>query len=220
MNVVVFDFDGVIIPSEGIKQHAYEWIFSEFGEAVPHEAIRQSREEFSNARGNRYDIIRGIFRRLGETNIEEKVREYSERFSTIVKQRINDLSVEPKVLGMLEKLSKKHSLYINSNNPDEPLRETLEALGIARFFKGVYGSSASKTENLRTIATQEQAAARDIVFIGDGDGDRFAAREYGCVFVGVATELNGWKDGTMEFKIIQSVAEFDRTADRGGERMV
>jgi phosphoglycolate phosphatase-like HAD superfamily hydrolase len=220
MNVVVFDFDGVIIPSEEIKVRAYEWIFSEFGEAVPHDAIRESRVEFSNAKGNRYDIIRGIFRRTGAEDIEEKVREYGERFGAIVKRRINELRVEPNVLVMLEKLSRKHALYINSNNPDEPLVETLESLGIRHLFKGVYGSSHTKTDNLKAIAGLEQVSPTDVVFIGDGEGDRLAAKEFGCEFIGVATDLNGWKDGSAEFRVMSEVSEFDKKTERGGERMV
>jgi phosphoglycolate phosphatase-like HAD superfamily hydrolase len=220
MKVVVFDFDGVIIPSEEIKQNAYEWIFSDFGEEVPREAILASRDEFANAKGNRYDIIRGIFRRVGGVaDIEEVVREYSERFSVIVKKRIQELAVEPKIREMLDRLSMRHALYINSNNPDEPLKETLEALGIEHLFKGVYGSSRRKVENLTKIAESESVSPDEMVFIGDGEGDKEAAKEFGCEFIGVATSLNGWKDGTSEFKVLQTVSELDQQKRGGFERM-
>lgn len=223
MSVVVFDFDGVIIPSEEIKQNGYRWMFSEFGEDVPDEAIRAARDEFSNARGNRFDIIRGILTRIGKTDdLDESVRIYAERFGEIVKTRLEQFRIEPKVLGMLEMLSKKGPLYINSNTPDEPLNETLKHLGIEHLFKGVYGSSDGKTKtgNLRDIAERESATNTEMVFIGDGDGDRTAADEFGCEFIGVATESNGWGDGPKEFKVMKSIAELNERGRGGFERMV
>src|SRR4051812_48824929 len=104
--VVVFDFDGVIVPSEEIKVGGYSWMFSEFGEDVPEEAIRFAREEFSGARGNRYDIIGSILKRIGVTDgLEEKIELYAKRFGDIVRSRIEALRVEPKVRAMLESLS-------------------------------------------------------------------------------------------------------------------
>jgi phosphoglycolate phosphatase-like HAD superfamily hydrolase len=223
MKVVVFDFDGVIIPSEEIKQNGYRWMFSEFGEDVPEEAIRAARAEFSNARGNRYDIIRSVLTRIGKTDdLDEMVRLYAKRFGEIVQSRLENFRVEPKVLGMLEKLSKKHALYINSNTPDEPLRETLKSLGIEYLFKGVFGSSdgKSKAQRLRDVAAAESVTATEMVFVGDGEGDRDAAVEFGCEFLGVGTESNGWKDGTSEFKVLTSISEMDERGERGFERMV
>ncbi len=222
MKVTVFDFDGVIIPSEGIKQNGYRWMFSEFGEDVPEDAIRAACEEFSNARGNRYDIIRSILVRLGRTdNIEAVVDLYATRFGDIVRAKLEAFTIEPNVRSMLERAAKQGPLYINSNTPDEPLRETLTKLGIAELFKGIRGSSdgSTKTERLHEIAAREGVAAREMVFIGDGEGDREAAEMFGCEFIGIANDINGWK-GRTEFSVIDSVAEFGERPRGGFERMV
>lgn len=220
--VVVFDFDGVIVPSEEIKQNGYRWMFSDYGEIVPEEAIHAAREEFSGARGNRYDVIRSVLARTGVTeDIETQTRIYAERFSTIVRERINALRVASEVRAMLERLSTRHALYINSNNPDEPLRETVESLGITHFFKDILGSSRSKLKNLQEIAVREGITPSEMVFIGDGEGDLSAAKQFGCEFIGIATGLNGWQDGASEFRILGSVAELKIDGgDRRGERMV
>jgi phosphoglycolate phosphatase-like HAD superfamily hydrolase len=221
MKVVVFDFDGVLIPSEEIKQNGYRWMFSEFGEDVPEEAIRLAREEFSNARGNRYDIIRSICARIGKTDIESDVTKYAERFGDVVRNKLAAFTVEPNVRAMLERAGKGGPLYINSNTPDEPLKETLRSLGIADLFKGVRGSSdgSSKADRLHDIARAEGVTASDLVFIGDGEGDRAAAEMAGCEFIGIATDLNGWKTGS-EFTVLGSVSEFGISKRGGFERMV
>lgn len=222
MAVVVFDFDGVIIPSEEIKQGGYRWIFSEYGETVPEEAIRAAIDEFANARGNRFDIIGSILIRIGRSPSDDSIREYAERYGSIVKTRLEQLKVEPKVFDMLETLSSKGPIYINSNTPDEPLRETLSSLGIAPLFKGIYGSSDGKTKmgNLRDIAERESATGAEIVFIGDGEGDREVAEEFGCEFIGVATVRNGWGERPTEFKVMKSIADLAERKNGGFERMV
>ena len=221
MKVVVFDFDGVIIPSEEIKQNGYRWMFSEFGEAIPEDAIRAAREEFSNARGNRFDIIRGIFERIGADDVDANVELYGARFGEIVRAKLANFVIEPNVRSMLDRASKLGPLYINSNTPDEPLKETVQALGIADYFKGIRGSSdgSTKAQRLQEIAHAEGVTPEHMVFIGDGEGDREAAEMFGCEFVGIATDSNGWKE-RREFTVLGSVAEFG-TPKRGSfERMV
>ncbi len=215
MKVVVFDFDGVIIPSEGIKQSGYSWIFSEYGEDVPEHAIKEAREEFKNARGDRYDIIRSILLRIGiGGDVEQKVATYADRFNEIVNGKINAFEVSEEVKKTLLNLSKRYSLYVNSNTPDEALEQALTKLGIRAYFKNVYGSSTSKVESLRRIAEIERAEAPDVVFIGDGTGDELAAREFGCAFIGIATQVNGWSiSDAANRRIVSTVAGLEHLID-------
>ncbi|MBI4088142.1 HAD family hydrolase [Candidatus Kaiserbacteria bacterium] len=208
---IVFDFDGVIIPSEEIKIEGYSLIFSEFGEEVPERAIEEARREFVDAKGDRYDIIRSIFKRTGrEGDIEKAVAEYAERYGAIVKKRIMALRVEEQVRTTLGNLAKRFPLYINSNNPDEFLRGLLRTLGVEVFFKGIYGSSHTKLENLQAIAREEDLKPEEIIFVGDGEGDRTAAEDFGCEFIGIATSLNGWSE-TDSFRVIISLSELETT---------
>lgn len=214
IKAVVFDFDGVIVPSEEIKVAGYSRIFSEFDEEVPERAIEEARKEFAEARGNRFDIIRGIFKRTGkEGDIEQAVAKYGERYSAIVKKAILALEVEEEVRKTLERLSRKFALYINSNNPDDFLREMLRTLGIEAFFKGVYGSSRTKLENLEEIARKENLKPEEVVFVGDGEGDRMAAESFGCRFIGISTTLNGWESG-KSFPVIRKVSEIEKYTNR------
>ncbi len=203
--VIVFDFDGVIVPSEEIKVQGYTSIFSEFGEYAPVEAIEDARREFAGTTGNRFDIIRSIFQRIGSKDVEAHTEEYAARYGKIVKERIEMLEVNPDIRQILEQLHLHYPLYINSNNPDHPLKDTLHSLGIELYFKGVFGSSKKKVQNLQEIARLENARPKDILFIGDGDGDFSAAEEFGCGFIGIANEVNGWKVSEKSFRLISSL---------------
>lgn len=206
-HVIVFDFDGVILPSEGIKIRGYSKIFSDFGEEVPHEAIKKARYEFADAKGNRFDIIRGIFNRIGTSDIEHKVAEYGARYGKIVKEEVEALQVSEKVRTLLRALSKENCLYINSNNPDESLRITIKSLGIAEYFQGIFGSSRTKEGNLREIARLESVDPKHVLFIGDGGGDLRAAEEFGCEFIGIATAENGWGNIQKSFEVLPSLEQ-------------
>ena len=208
---LVFDFDGVIVPSEQIKVDGYSLIFSEFGEEVPQAAvIAEARREFADGKGNRFDIIRGIFKRLGVSEgLEEKVSMYVQRYGKLVQGRIEALSVNAATRATLERLAAMCPLYINSNNPDEALQNTLRSLDVEKYFKAVYGSSHTKVENFKTIAQREGVQATDMVFIGDGEGDRNAAQEFGCEFIGIATELNGWPVGMKAFPVVAALPDIE-----------
>ena len=139
------------------------------------------------------------------------VAKYDEVYGAIVKRAILAFEVEEEVRKTLESLSQKYPLYINSNNPDDFLREMLRTLGIEPFFKGIYSSLHTKVENLRDIAKTEHLEPNAVVFIGDGEGDRKAADDFGCTFIGVATKLNGWQKGKESFHVVSSLGELDIT---------
>lgn len=202
--VIVFDFGGVIVPSEGIKVQGYSLIFSEFGEHVPIEAIEEARKEFAGGKGNRFDIIRSIFQRIGSKNVDAHTEEYAMRYGKVVKERIGMLEVNSDIHQILEQLYLHYPLYINSNNPDYPLKDTHCSLCIESYFKGIFGSSKKKVQNLQEIARLENARPKDILFIGDGGGDFSAAGEFGCGFIGISNEVNDWKASKKAFRVISS----------------
>lgn len=220
--VLVFDFDGVLVPSEEIKVRAYELIFTEFGEKVAAEDVKSARQEFSNARGNRFDIIRSILKKRNtpENKLETAVAQYGERYGSIVRKQLNAFKVEKNVIESLERWSRVMPLYINSNNPDDFLKEMLESLKLTKYFKGIFGSSRKKAENLAEIARIESIQPKEILFVGDGEGDWDAAEQFGCEFVGIPTSLNEWSEARSSFRLARSFSEILQENDRIGERMV
>ena len=69
------------------------------------------------------------------------------------------------------------------------MSEAVQARGWEKHFRGVFGSPASKEENLRQIAELEACEPEDLVHVGDGANDAKAAAAFGCAFIGV--EHNG-----------------------------
>ena len=47
------------------------------------------------------------------------------------------------------------------------------------------------------------------IFIGDSDTDVQAAQEFGCTFVGIANEMNEWREGENYFPVLASLENLD-----------
>ena len=71
--------------------------------------------------------------------------------------------------------SQKIAIFLNTATPVEEVQGILENRGLASLFDGVYGSPASKLENLQAIADRLGLQPDEILFVGDGEDDRAAA---------------------------------------------
>lgn len=196
VRVIVFDFDGVLVPgSEAVKRAAWVHVFASRGErAVTH--AQEYVTAYMNGKGDRFDIIRSVLTRLGEMveNMDEAVGKLSSVFDDFVQKGIADLAVSGATVKVLQDLSSTHTLYVNSATPEVSLIRTIEQLGIRQYFKGVYGRPHTKVSNLVRIGDEAGVSKDEMLFVGDSSGDLFAAREFGCSFIGLANDENGWGD--------------------------
>lgn len=181
IKVIVFDFDGVIIDSEEIKQKGYSLMFSEFGEDIPQDAVSSARQTHKQGGVGRLAVIHKIVDLLGKD--DSHVGIYAERYAHVVSGRLSKIAVSQEVIGVLGVVHSRFPLYINSLTPDEELLKLVDRLGIKHFFTKVLGASRSKVENLEQIATLEKVKPAEILFIGDTRGDEDAALNYGCEFL-------------------------------------
>ena len=188
--VVVLDFDGVIVDSNRLKREAFVGLFPRTEETAS--LIRSVLDR--EGPKSRFDILRAILRALGEPNgaVEERVSYYAERYNEEVQRGIAGMGLIPGVGETLRTLSRAYPLYLNSGTYEPALRESVANLNITRFFRAVYGGPAAKADILRKIMAAEKVAGREVAVIGDGEEDRRSALECECLFIGVANEFNGW----------------------------
>lgn len=209
IKVVVFDFDGVIVDSESIKQEGYEYMFTDYDEVAPTHSIKKARDLYSDGRGTGFDIIRAILHDMG-VDYSNKIVEfwYTNRYAPSVKTRILKLRVPGEVHDTLSALSKKLPLYINSMNPSIHLLEYAQNLNVAIYFKELLGGSATKIQNLNKVLQLENVIPNEVLFIGDAMGDYNAAKKCGCQFIGFINVTNGWdKDMGLPFEVIKNIHE-------------
>lgn len=180
IRVIVFDFDGVIIDSESIKQDGYRLMFSDFNEPVPEDLVQHAREIHRDGDVGRMIIIEEILNLLGK---KDNLKLYVERYAHSVGEVLKNIPINPEAATILNVLHGKYPLYINSLTPNPELNTIVNRLAIRDKFIQVLGAFQTKVENLKYIGSLEGVAPDEILFIGDSAGDETAALTYGCKFL-------------------------------------
>ncbi|OGH56581.1 MAG: hypothetical protein A3G34_09250 [Candidatus Lindowbacteria bacterium RIFCSPLOWO2_12_FULL_62_27] len=201
---LIFDFDGVLADTNPIRVDGFRLLFQGFPESKVDAMVRYAE---ANGGMSRYEKIRYFFKELiGEPVSEEKVVEWSARYSDLVKRRVIEAEA---VKGSIEFLARFHRpgrFAIVSGSDQEELRSVCQARGLRGYFAEILGSPARKEENLQRLLGTQKWQARECVFIGDTLNDLTAARAVGIDFV-------GRNSGMVDWRIIGGVPWFDDFTD-------
>lgn len=190
---VMFDFDGVILDSAGLKNEAYATLLSD----RPPEVVRRIRE-YSHRNGGvtRRDRFRHIFAEiLGEPLPPHELGRLCAAFEEAVLDRV---LAAPEITGaraFLERHHRERALFLISGTPLDELLMICRRRGYADFFRGIGGAPARKPEWIRRFLEEHALAPGEVVFVGDAITDLDAARECGLRFVGVGAGLAGAGEG-------------------------
>jgi len=206
IKVIVFDFDGVLVDSNQLKYDAWFEIFneSEFAKKNLQKVLEKMRE------ATRFEIL-SVVSKLLRIESEERafwVQRYAELYNRAVQSRISSGGLRLGLVDLLQNLILHYNLYISSATPEIPLLETVKELGIFSYFKSVLGSPLSKDERLLKIIQQENCCAKEVLVVGDGEGDRNSAFNNGCQFIGLINDFNEWKKTDQNLILINNFLEF------------
>ncbi len=223
IRLLVLDFDGVIVDSEGTKRTAWPMLFASVKDPQgfswsEHDTERLIEEAhvawvYGTAKGSRYEIIEHIMDAVGYPKSKMMIDWYANGFDALIQKAILERGVSTEERGALETLASMLPLYLNSATPEEALKRSVETLGITSMFREVLGKTIekrdrSKLENLAIAAGKESARPDETLFIGDAESDYRAAREFGAAFIRFAKFEYG-RDKQWEQKaplVIKSLA--------------
>ncbi len=205
IKVAVFDFDGVIVDSNALKDEALFSLVSG-NPKIPESLVR---DVLHRNVGTRFDVLRDVFVLAGvpQEEIGQMVRDYALRYDDIVQRGIAERGLAAGAKETLEALSGNRCLYINSATAHAPLQTTVDRLGIRSYFKDVFGMPPTKEENLRAILGLEGVEPSEAVVIGDGEGDWYSAKTVGTHFIAVASGFHDWSAYQEGFPVISGVQE-------------
>lgn len=181
---IVFDFDGTLVASNQIKRQVFFELAGEFKDGV-----RMMQEVMMGAAGrDRY----WIFERFAAAMpLGVDARSLADRYTQICQDRIASAPEVQGTLSSLERLRAEGKLsFINSATPLEPLTMLVRLRRLETLFDGIYGSPATKYENLEAIRLRHGLARMEILVVGDGESDRESAEALGCHFVAVKSAEN------------------------------
>jgi phosphoglycolate phosphatase len=185
---LIFDFDGTLVPSNGIKRDSFTESVAEIPGAP--EAISRILTRTPDA--DRYAVFGALAMEFGATVTPSDL---VARYGEICKARIVPLIVGSDIPALMQHLSTSGlEVHIATATPYPAIISTLRAAGIAGIFNSVHGRPQTKAEAIREIMLKGAHQPAQVAVIGDGTADRVAAEAAGCHFVAVrpdASDLYG-----------------------------
>ncbi len=173
IKTIIFDFDGVILDSMGIKSEAFAEVYKPYGDEIVKKVVEHHEANGGMSRYKKFEYYHKNF--LNKDLSEEEKKEMSQKFSEYVMSKIGDAPFVPGVIDFLENNKDRYLMFVSSGTPEYELKETIEMRGITKYFQGIYGSPRSKVEHINEILTKYKLFPQMVLFIGDGTRDREAA---------------------------------------------
>jgi phosphoglycolate phosphatase-like HAD superfamily hydrolase len=161
---IVFDFDGTILESAGIKTSAFRDIFARYPEHV--DAIVAYHRQ--NAGMGRIEKLRIIYRDILKAPLSptDEAR-LGQEFADYVFERVLACPLVPGALECLTWCAERYQLFVASGVPESELRDIVERRDLAKLFASVYGSPRNKVQILGDIQREHGWERRQMLMVGD-----------------------------------------------------
>lgn len=181
IELLILDFDGIVLESVQAKTEAFRKLFSFSPEHV-NEIVQFHKE---NGGMSRYDKIRYFYKNLLKEELsEERMKELSTRFEEMV---YDEIIKSPFVKGageLIRTISEKVPVYVVSATPTDELKRIIRERNLDRYFSGVFGSPRTKKDHILRILETERVSPEKTLFVGDAKNDWEAAQAAGVRFIG------------------------------------
>lgn len=180
---IIWDFDGVILDSMEVRELGFQKVLSDFPEHQVNLLL-----DYHNKNGglSRYVKFRYFFQEIrGESPKEENITRLAEAYSAIMRKKLlSKDKLNKEVLEFIKKNYQFYSMHIVSGSDEKELQFLCESLSISKYFKSIYGSPTSKTENVRNLLAMYSYSRKETCLIGDSINDYDAALENKIYFLG------------------------------------
>ena len=182
--VILWDFDGVIIDSNLVREFGFREVLKEFDPEQVEQLI-----DFHNANGgwSRYVKFRYFYEEILKLPISEgQVQELANRFSSIMVESLPnpELLIDETIRFIQEMHSKGKQMHIVSGSDGDELRSLCEELGLSKYFLSINGSPIPKPALVKSIVENGNVSATNYCLIGDAVNDFEAAIRNNVRFFG------------------------------------
>jgi HAD superfamily hydrolase (TIGR01549 family) len=181
-DAIIFDFDGVLIESVDVKTRAFADMYAAYGPEIVEKVIHYHLVHGGISRFEKFKYWHRVF--CGKKLSDEQLHELGNEFSRLVKDKVIKA---PWVQGAYEFLESHYThlpLFVASGTPDDEIRDIVERRIMSRYFIGVKGSPASKSEIINTFCNAHKFNRNRVLMVGDSITDYEGALASGVRFVG------------------------------------
>jgi len=177
--VIVFDFDGTLVPSNDIKRDCF---FSVAREYTKDDGIIEG--ILDNCKGDRTVIFTKFSKdlKLNQSSINDLLLSYSNK----TRKAISQLEFYPGAINFIESCKSLGILTIlSSATPHKEINLIASDLSIHTLFEKILGGPESKESRLKKIQFDYKCKFQEILVIGDGEDDYLSAKNTCAHFIPV-----------------------------------
>lgn len=179
-DVLIFDFDGVIINSNIVKQKGFEYASSSYGSKVKARMDEIQSVQGGHSRYDKFKILSEFVVRNSGGNEAEVFSDLVEKFELYTREWMLQCEIASEIFEIRDVYPKK-KIYVVSSSDQHELRNLIKQRELSRCFDGVFGSPTSKIENIIFhIGSEIDFSRSSVVLVGDSEVDFNAAKE--CKF--------------------------------------
>ena len=149
---------------------------------------------------SRYVKIRYFYNTLLGLEInDEKVKEYADKFSTIMKSELtNKKYLIKETVDFIEKNYQNYNFHIVSGSDEKELNYLCKELDLTQYFKTIEGSPTPKNDLVKNILQKYSYNPKECILIGDSINDYEAANVNTMKFYGYNNAKLKKFDGYIE----------------------
>ncbi len=195
IETIIFDFDGVIVESMGIKENAFISLFKSYPDHLE-KIVALHRAHGGLSRFEKFKIIYKDI--LGLPYSEEIERELGNKFAKYVYEEVVRCPFVAGAKEFLEKYHKELSFFIVSGTPEVEMRNITRARGLDKYFIGVFGSPEKKGAICQKILRSRRLSRDTVIMVGDSIDDYDGAKEAQIKFIGRITDKNTFAGLSIE----------------------
>ncbi len=182
-SIILWDFDGVIMNSNSVRDLGFEKVLNEFPIEQVNLLMKFHRE---NGGLSRYVKFRYFFEEIRKEEVTEKeVVNWAKKFSFIMLEELSKESLLiNETLSYVKENYQDKKMHIVSASDQNELRQICEKFNITQFFNSIHGSPTSKSVNIKELLENCGYDSSNVALIGDSINDYNAAMDNNISFYG------------------------------------
>lgn len=182
---IIFDFDGVICESVGVKTDGFAMLYEPYGKDVVNKVIKH---HLINGGVSRFEKLRFYHKNFLGIDISNKeLNNLVIKFSEFVVEKVIEAPFVKGAYEFLLESQHAYQMYISTATPQSEIEFITKQKKIDGFFKGIYGSPENKMMHIKKIINSNYLHKEETVFIGDSIQDKSAADRTGLIFIARTT---------------------------------
>ena len=177
---IIWDFDGVIKDSVGLKGKVFQDIFRDQTSAFQQKVYDH---HIKNGGISRYEKIRIYLEWSSFENNMSNLARYAKKFSDQIKKEIINANYIHGIHEYLKTYHKKQTFYLVTATPEEEITAITKELNIFDYFKSIFGYPNDKEKSFKFILQESKIKSNDFVVIGDSLNEYNAAKNNNLKFI-------------------------------------